>query len=78
MPDLSTTGAELALYRYLVGDKNLALTKKFLEQAKDGKAASANMVQAYMPAIEMLDDIVKAGPAFIQNLRALHKRAKKR
>jgi len=77
MPDLSTTGAELALYRYLVGDKNLALTKKFLEQAKDGKAASAMMVQAYMPAIKMIDDIVKAGPAAVQNLRALHSRAKK-
>ena len=76
-PDLSTTGAELALYRYLVGDKNLALTKKFLEQAKDGKAASANMVQAYMPAIKMIDDIVKAGPAAVQQLRALHKRAKR-
>ena len=76
-PDLSTTGAELAMYRYLVGDKNLALTKKFLEQAKDGKAASANMVQAYMPAIQMIDDIVKAGPAAVQQLRALHKRAKK-
>tara|TARA_B110000046_G_scaffold29206_1_gene30585 strand:- start:24 stop:965 length:942 start_codon:yes stop_codon:yes gene_type:complete len=77
-PDISTSARDLALYRYLVGDRNLALTKKFLEQAKDGKAASANMVQAYLPAIEMLDDIVKAGPAFIQNLRALHKRAKKR
>ena len=76
-PDLSTTGAELALYRYLVGDKNLALTKKFLEQAKDGKAASASMVQAYMPAIKMLDDIVKAGPGAVQQLRALHKRAKR-
>jgi len=58
-PDLSTTGAELALYRYLVGDKNLALTKKFLEQAKNGKSASAGMIQAYMPAIKMLDDIPK-------------------
>jgi hypothetical protein len=77
-PDLSTTGAELALYRYLVGDKNLALTKKFLEQAKNGKAASANMVQAYMPAIKMIDDIVQAGPGAVQQLRALHKRAKKR
>jgi hypothetical protein len=76
-PDLSTTGAELALYRYLVGDKNLALTKKFLEQAKNGKAASANMVQAYMPAIKMIDDIVKGGPAAVQQLRAIHKRAKK-
>jgi len=77
-PDLSTTGAELALYRYLVGDRNLALTKKFLEQAKDGKAASANMVAAYLPAIKMIDDIVKGGPAMVQQLRAVHKRAKKR
>jgi len=76
-PDLSTTGAELALYRYLVGDRNLALTKKFLEQAKDGKAASANMVAAYLPAIKMIDDIVKAGPGAVQQLRAVHKRAKR-
>jgi len=34
-------------------------------------------VQAYLPAIEMLDDIVQAGPAFVQQLRALQKRAKK-
>ena len=66
-PDLSTTGAELALYRYLVGDSNLALTKKFLEQAKDGKAASANMVAAYLPAIKMIDDIVKAGPGWFSS-----------
>ena len=77
-PDLSVTGAQLALYRYLVGDRNLALTKKFLEQAKDGKAASANMVAAYLPAIKMIDDIVKGGPAMVQQLRAVHKRAKKR
>ena len=76
-PDLSTTGAQLALYRYLVGDRNLALTKKFLEQAKDGKAASANMVAAYLPAIKMIDDIVKGGPAMVQQLRAVHNRAKK-
>ena len=76
-PDISSTPADLALYRYLVGDKNLALTKKFLEQAKDGKAASALMVQAYLPAIEMIDDIVAAGPAYVQQLRAVHKRAKK-
>ena len=76
-PDLSTTGAQLALYRYLVGDRNLALTKKFLEQAKDGKAASANMVAAYLPAIKMIDDIVKAGPGAVQQLRAVHNRAKR-
>lgn len=77
-PDIATKPGDLALYRYLVGDKNLALTKKFLEAAKDGKAASSNMVQAYLPAIEMIDDIVQAGPGFVQQLRVLHKRAQKR
>mgnify|MGYP006143124793 CR=1 FL=1 len=75
-PDL-TGGQNLALYQYLVGTKNLALTKRFLAQAADGKAASASMMQAYMPAIKMIDDIVAAGPAYVNNLRALHKRAKK-
>ena len=76
-PDIASKPGDLALYRYLVGDKNLALTKKFLEAAKDGKAASGMMVQAYLPAIEMIDDIVQGGPAMVQQLRALHKRAKR-
>ena len=76
-PDLAGSQQNLALYRYLVGSKNLALTKRFLKQASNGQAASSSMVQAYMPAIEMLDDIVQAGPAYVNNLRALHKRAKK-
>lgn len=77
-PDIPTKAGDLALYRYLVGDRNLALVRKFLEQAKDGKAASSNMVQAYLPAIEMIDDIVQGGPAFVQQLRTLQQRAKKR
>lgn len=76
-PDLATRTGDLALYRYLVGDRNLALTKKFLDQAKNGKAASANMVQAYLPAIQMIDDIVQGGPAYVQQLRSLQKRSKK-
>ena len=76
-PDLAGSQQNLALYRYLVGSKNLALTKRFLQQASNGQAASSGMVQAYMPAIEMIDDIVQAGPAYVNNLRALHKRAKK-
>jgi hypothetical protein len=38
---------------------------------------SPAFVQAYLPAIEMIDDIVKAGPGYIQMLRALQNRAKK-
>lgn len=77
-PDLRTTPAEIALYRYLVGAKNMALTKRFLDQAKNGKAASAEMLKAYMPVVELIDDIVQAGPAYVQNLKAVHDRAKKK
>ena len=77
VPDIDVTGQDLAGYRYLVGAKNLMLTKKFLELAKNNKSVSANILQAYMPAIIMLDNIVKGGPAFIQMLRALENRAKK-
>jgi hypothetical protein len=36
------------------------------------------MNQAYLPAIKMVDDIVQGGPAYVQQLRALHQRAKRR
>ena len=77
-PDISTATQDFALYRYLVGVDKLQLTKAFLNNVKDGKATSANMNQAYMPAIKMIDDIVSAGPAYVQQLRAIHQRAKKR
>lgn len=76
-PDISTDPASIALYRYIVGAENLAQTKRFLDFAKNGQSVSASMLQSYLPAIKMLDDIVQAGPAYVQNLRALHKRAKK-
>ena len=78
VPDISIDPNEIGLYRYLVGNKNLAATRRFLDSAKNGQAASSNMVQGYLPAIKMIDDIVNAGPAYVQNLRTLHKRAKQR
>lgn len=77
VPDISMTGQDLALYRYIVGSKNLHMAKLFVEQAKQGKSTNGQMNKAYMPAVEMLDDIITAGPAYIQQLRALHRRAKK-
>ena len=77
VPDISTTGRDLQMYRYFVGTENLQLTKKFLELAKAGKPIPAQMVQAYLPAIKMLDDIVKAGPSFVSAVRNTHNRAKK-
>ena len=67
---------DLILYRYIVGTENLMLTKKFLEMAKSGKSIPSPLVKAYQPAVELIDDIVTAGPAFTRLLLVLQKRAK--
>ena len=69
---------EIIHYRLIVGGNNLMRTKLFLELARDGKAIPSTYVKAAQKAIEMLDDIVSAGPGFVQMLRVLHKRAQKK
>lgn len=76
-PDIVVTGQDLALYRYLVGAKNLILVKKFVELLRNNRSIPANIAQSYLPAVEILDDIVKAGPGYVSLLRALQNRAKK-
>ena len=76
IPDIAVTSQDMAGYLRLVGSKNLMLTKKFLELAKDGKSIPANVLQAYIPAIIILDNIAKGGAGFVQALRALENRAK--
>lgn len=68
---------DLALYRMIVGQRNMMLTKKFLELALAGKSVPSTMVKGFVPALEMLDDIVTAGPGYVQMLKLLHQRAKK-
>ena len=68
---------DLLLYRMIVGQSNMMLTKKFLELALNGKSVPGSMVKGYLPALKMLDDIVTTGPGYVQMLRLLHQRAKK-
>ena len=75
IPDIAVTGRDMAGYLRLVGSRNLMLTKKFLELAKNGKSVPANVLQAYMPAIIILDNIAKGGTGFVNALRALENRA---
>ena len=68
----------IAYYGYLVGlDKAMRATK-FVDIVDDGKTAPADYIKAYKPIVKMIDDIVNAGPAHINMLKQLHKRAKKR
>ena len=77
IPDINVQGKELSLYRYLVGTKNIVLVKRFVELALSNKSIPSTVVQAYLPAIKMLDNIVKGGPSYVSMLRALADRAKK-
>lgn len=76
VPDVVAT-QDVQNYRFLVQVTKLPFIAKFLENAKGGKTVIANFVQAYLPIIIMVDDIVKAGPAYIEQLKQLHKRAKR-
>jgi hypothetical protein len=67
----------VALYGYLVGVENAVRAKRFAEMAEQGKSIPANFVEAYLPIINMIDDIIDGGPAAITQLRNLHKRFKK-
>lgn len=66
---------DIAFYRPIVGTSNLLYTKKFLELAEDKKGIPSPILAGFYPAIEMIDDIVTAGPAYVQLLKALHARA---
>lgn len=72
-----TKERNVALYGYLVGVENAMRAKRFAEMAEQGKSIPANFVEAYLPIINMIDDIIDGGPAAITQLRNLHKRFKK-
>ena len=67
----------LVMYQFLVKPKNLIMIKSFIELSRAGRTIPSPMVKAYAPIVEMIDDIVTAGPSFVQLLKVLHSRAKK-
>lgn len=77
VPDIGVEGRDLAMYRYLTGTKSIVQLKRFIEFALAGKSIPATIVGAYIPAIKMIDDIVKAGPGTVAILKGLHQRALK-
>lgn len=71
------TQREIALYSYLVGKQNALKAKIFVDKVQDGKTVPVNIANGYKPAVDMIHDIVKAGPSYINLLKSLHSRAKK-
>lgn len=74
-PD-AVTQSDVQNYRLLVDISRLPYIAKFIENARAGRSVVAQFVQAYAPLIVMLDDIIKAGPVYVNQLKMLHNRAK--
>jgi len=68
---------QLRNYRYLVPTNMVPYVGKFLQSARAGRSILANFTQSYLPIIIMIDDIVRAGPAYIEQLKQVHNRAKR-
>ncbi len=68
---------DLKNYRLIVSPSKLPLINRFLDAANNGKTAMGAAVSAYFPLIKMIDDIIKAGPAYVEQLKVLHQRAQK-
>ena len=68
---------DMTMWRLIVGAKNIMKAKNFLELAKQGKTVPGTFVTGFLPALQMLDDIVTAGPGYIQMLKVIHNKAKR-
>lgn len=69
---------ELALYAMVVGKDRAAKAKMFIELALNGKSVPSSYIKGYEPALNMLNDIITAGPTYVQQLKHLHQRAKRK
>jgi hypothetical protein len=75
-PDMVVKDSDLIYLQRLVGTKNLFLAMKYIEMSSQGKTIPSHLVQAFNPALEVLVDIIKGGPAFISGLKRIQKSAK--
>lgn len=76
-PDTAIPTEDLRNYRFLVPANMIPFVGKFLQSARSGRSILANFTQSYLPIIIMIDDIVQAGPAYIEQLKQVHNRAKR-
>lgn len=76
MPDLGGM-QNVPYYRLLVPTTSLPFISRFLQIMQAGQAIPSSIAGAYFPIVIMVHDIIKAGPAYIEQLKQLHKRAKR-
>lgn len=67
----------LTALRILVGSDNMQKARRAIEMAKNKKSVPAMYIEAFIPLINLLDDIMRSGMANVQLLKNIDKRAKK-
>jgi len=75
VPDTSTR-IDVYNYKFLVPATRLPYVEKFLSNMNRGKAIPAQYASSYLEIIKMIHDIVRAGPAYVEQLKQVHRRAK--
>ena len=75
-PDMSGLG-KVQNYRFLVPLTSLPFVSRYLKMLQAGQSIPSSVAGSYFPIVIMIHDIVTAGPAYIQQLKILHKRAKR-
>jgi len=63
--------------RALVGSGEMVRAKRAMEMAKQGRSVPAVYMKAFVPLIDVLDDIMRSGMANVTMLKNLDKRAKR-
>ena len=77
-PDIQPTTDPSYIYNILLAKpQNMILIKGFIDHVREGKPIPSNMVKAYAPVVKFMDDIVRAGPSYINMIKAIHNRAEK-
>lgn len=76
VPDTSTR-IDVYNYKFLVPVTRLPYVQRFLANINTGKAIPAQFASSYIEIIKMVHDIVRAGPAYIEQFKQVHKRAKR-
>jgi len=75
-PDEIVTNKDLVFLQKIVGKDKLFLAIKYIELAQEGKTIPSNVARAMTPAIDLVVDLVKGGPEYVERLLQLQKRAK--
>jgi hypothetical protein len=76
-PDEIFGNKDLVWLAKIVGQRRLFLAIKYIELQRQGKPIPSNVARAMTPAVEMLVDIITAGPTYIQRFLQIHATAKK-